>query len=172
MAIWQYRLELVPGQALFAAYGVQPITVPEEMCDGHSWWRGVAHPLGLEEMISNILPQAVSWSDEMKMWGDKKTNDATIGYSDSGKTAVDFVEFRIDAFRVLTPYVMKLCNLAKFFDCVFVNSNRLVLEPNDSSVLSDIDHSKANRFVKDPISTLQSLTTDSGKVLDFEKNDE
>lgn len=171
MAIWQYRLELVPRQALFAAYGVQPITVPEEMCDGPSWWRGIAHPLGLEEMISSILPQAVSWSDEMKMWGDKKTNDATIGYSDSGKTAIDFVEFRIDAYRVLFPYVTKLCNLAKFFDCVFVNSKRRVLEPDDSKVVSDIYHSKAYKFVQDPISTLQSLAADSGKVFDFEKGD-
>jgi hypothetical protein len=76
MAIWQFRLILIPENALLSKYDVLPLTIPMELGEDLAWWSEVQPQTGFERRIDMILPRMESWSPEMRMWGQEDGNDA------------------------------------------------------------------------------------------------
>jgi hypothetical protein len=69
MAIWQYRLILIPEAVLLSKYNVLPPTIPMELAENFRWWSDVQPAAGFEKHIDRILPETTSWSTSMRMWG-------------------------------------------------------------------------------------------------------
>jgi hypothetical protein len=68
MAIWQYKLILLPEEALLSKYEVLPLTIPMELAEDFGWWSEMQPASGLEDEIDLILPPTDSWSTSMRMW--------------------------------------------------------------------------------------------------------
>jgi hypothetical protein len=71
MAIWQYRLALIPEGALLSKYDVLPLKISMELAEEFGWWSDNQPQSGFEQQIDLILPQMDSWSTSMRMWGHK-----------------------------------------------------------------------------------------------------
>jgi hypothetical protein len=157
MAIWQYRLILLPEETLLRKYEVLPPTIPMELAEDFGWWSETQPPSGLEKEIDQILPKMESWSTSMRMWGHKHSNDAHVLYEDETKTKVTEIDFRIDASSVSPDLVRKICVLARQLKCVLMTARYEILLPDESMVLTAINDSTAKKFVDDPETTLLSL---------------
>lgn len=157
MAIWQYRLILLPEAVLLSKYDVLPLAIPMELAEDFGWWSDVQPPAGFERQIDLILPQTESWSVSMQMWGRKHGNDAYVSYVDEKKDKVLEIAFRVDARAVLPELVRRICLLARDLECVLMTSEYEILAPDELMVLTSIHQSSAKKFVEDPASTLQNL---------------
>jgi hypothetical protein len=62
MAIWQYRLTLIPESALLAKYEILPSVIPMELAEESGWWSDNQPMSAFEQQISLILPKSKSWS--------------------------------------------------------------------------------------------------------------
>ena len=57
MAIWQYRLILIPEKVLLSKYDMLPLAIPMELAEEFGWWSDNQPPSGFEQQIGLILPQ-------------------------------------------------------------------------------------------------------------------
>ena len=157
MAIWQFRLNLIPEEVLLRRYEILPSVIPEDLAEDLPWWSDVQPPSGFERQIDLILPQMKSWSESMRMWGTKGSDDAHVGYVDESEKVVEDIQFRVDARTISPDLVRRICILAKYLGCALMTSDYEILAPDESMVLSAINNSIAKKFVDDPVSTLKSL---------------
>jgi hypothetical protein len=157
MAIWQYRLILLPEEALLRKSEVLPLTIPMELAEDFGWWSETQPASGLEDEIDLILPPKDSWSTSMRMWGRKHGDDAHVIYEDDTKTKVIEIGFRIDASAISRDLVGRICTLAARLKCVLLTAGYKILLPDESMVLTAINDSTAKRFVDDPETTLRNL---------------
>lgn len=157
MAIWQYRLILLPEGVLLHHYDVLPLTIPMTLAEEFAWWSDVQPATGLEGKIDLILPPMESWSESMRMWGQKHGDDGYVVYANKDKKVVEEIAFRIDARTISRELVRRICRLAADLRCVLLTSEYEILAPDESMVLANINHSTAKKFVDDPVSTLKGL---------------
>ena len=164
MAIWQYRLILIPEEILISKYGVLPLAIPMELAEEFGWWSDHQPPAAFEQQIDLILPRMDSWSACQRMWGRKHGDDAHVLYADENMNKVEEIAFRIDASAISPELVRRICVLARQLRCVLITAEYEILVPDESMVLTAINRSTAKRFVDDPESTLRSL--DHAKIQD------
>ena len=157
MAIWQHRLILLPEDVLLRQYDVLPLTIPMELAEDFGWWSDVQPAPGFEKKVDLILPPMESWSESMRMWGQKHGDDGYVCYTDKDKKIVEEIAFRVDARTISLELVRRICRLATDLRRVFMTSEYEILAPDESMVLANINHSTAKKFVDDPVSTLQGL---------------
>jgi len=157
MAIWQYRLILIPEEVLLNKYDVLPLAIPMELAKEFGWWLDRQPPVDFEQQIDSILLQMDSWSTQMRMWGQKHGNDAYVCYVDESKNKVEQIAFRVDASAISRDLVRQICRLASQLRCVLMTPQYEILVPDESMVLTAIDGSTARRFIDDPESTLRSM---------------
>lgn len=157
MAIWQYRLILLPEEALLSKYDVLPLTIPQELAENFQWWADVQPCTRFERSIDSILQQSDAWSTSMRTWGKKHGDDAHVFYDDEQKGKVQEIAFRIDAHAVSPELVGKICEFAKQLRCVFLTADYEILVPDESMVLTAIDKSRARQYIEDPASAVSSV---------------
>jgi hypothetical protein len=157
MAIWQYRLILLPEEALRRKYEVLPLAIPMELAEDFGWWSETQPPPGIESEIDLILPRMDSWSTSMRIWGRRHADDAHVIYEDDTKDKVIEIGFRIDASAVSPDFVRRICRLAIQLKCVLMVAGYKILLPDELMVMTAINDSIAKKFVNDPEATLRSL---------------
>jgi hypothetical protein len=159
MAIWQYRLILLPEDELGGMFPILPKSILREIAEDRVWWSGRQPQAGFEAQIDAILPPMESWSQSMRMWGQLHGNDAYVIYQDEDLAKVVEISFRIDARDISPELVHELCALARRLGCVFLTHKYEILLPSETDVLNAIGSSTAKSFVDDPITTLKNLDT-------------
>ena len=157
MAVWQFRLILLPEKVLLSRYEILPPAIPQELAEDFSWWADVQPPTGFEDQIDLILPRRASWSTSGRMWGHEDRDDAHVFYVDETKSKVVEIAFRIDASSISSELVKQICILARQLGCVLMTADYEILVPEESMVLATIQHSTAKKFVDDPVATLRKL---------------
>jgi hypothetical protein len=157
MAIWQHRLILIPETVLLKKYDVLPLSIPMELAEDFAWWSEVQPEAGFERKINLILQPKESWSESLRMWGQKHGDDAYVCYADESKKIVQEISFRVDARTISHDIVQRICRLATDLKCVLLSSEYEVLAPDESMVLANVNCLTAKRFVDDPTATLQGL---------------
>ena len=162
MAIWQYRLRLIPESALLTKYEILPLAIPMELAEEFRWWSSNQPASGFEQQISLILPEAKSWSTSMRMWGQGESDDAHVIYSDERKDTIEEIGFRLDANKISPDLIHRICVLTRQLRCVLMTGDYKILVADEAMVLAALNHSTAKRFVDDPASTL--LTLDHQKM--------
>ena len=169
MAIWQFKLDLIPEKSLRTKYGVVPIAIQENLDEGFNWWREVQPPVEFEKQIDAILPRTNSWSKSMSIWGDERSDTASVCYKDDTKIKVEWIGFRIDVQRISLVLLQKICALTEQWGCLFLTRENHIIVPEMSVIISEINNSTAKQFVEDPVSTLRNLKHDSGEIIQLPK---
>lgn len=169
MAIWQFRLDLIPANALRAKFGTIPVSIPQDLAEHFAWWSDVQPPVGLEARLDAILPKANSWSQEMLIWGDERGDTASICYDNNRK--IEWIGFRVDVRQLSLSFVRSICRLAKELDCMLLTAKYHLIAPDDNVVLVAINQSTAKSYLDDPVSTLRSLKQNKGEIVQFPKKD-
>jgi hypothetical protein len=157
VAIWQFKLFLLPEQTIREMYGIVPSIIPEDTAETFLWWGKVRPPPNLYTLIDAVLPRMESWSDEIAFWGKKHGNTASVGYADETLKDVAWIEFRIDAQGCSDNYIQDICALARQLQCVLMTADYRLLQPDAASVFNAIRYSLAQQFVNDPEGTLMDL---------------
>src|SRR5690349_14512178 len=132
MAIWQFRLTLIPESALTSKYEVLPLAIPMELAEEFGWWSDNQPSDGFEEQISLMLPKAESWSTSMRMWGQEENDDAHVAYSDDTQQRVEEISFRLNANNISPDLVRRICLLAKKLGCVLMTAEYEILAPDEA----------------------------------------
>jgi hypothetical protein len=158
MAIYQFKMMLIPEVSLRAQFGAIPMFIEEDMAENFPWWNGVSSPLNLKEKVGCILPRIASWSEAMEIWGNEHSNAILIGYDDANK--IEFISTRIDARCISFPFLTDICKLGAELKCVFMTMEFKLIESDEIAVIAAINNSAAVKFVKDPLSTLRNLKND------------
>ena len=156
MSIWHFKVSPIPEKALRAKYGVLPRVITADLAEDFSLWSAI-EPLKIERLLDSILPEANSWSDSMRIWGDENSDSAWICYTDEKREKVEWVDMRIDVRNLSRPFVVAICMLAKELECVLLTDQHELVPPDEGALLAAIDLSIAKGFLNDPISTLRSL---------------
>ena len=157
MAIWQYRLILIPEAVLLEKYDALPLSIPMELAEDFAWWSDVQPEAGFERKIDLILQPMESWSENMRMWGQKHEDDAYVCYVNESKKIVEEISFRVDARTISLEVVRRICRFATDMECVLLTSEYEILAPDEAMVLANLNRSTAKRFVEDPVTTLLGL---------------
>ncbi|UTY59638.1 hypothetical protein [Massilia sp. erpn] len=121
MAIWQFKLEVIPS-ALAGARDV----IPEKEWADCSWWLDSNVPHEMLEELSRILPPHESWSIELSQWG--LQNSDLIEIWQEGQ-AIESISARIDARELNLPFVKRLLQIVEKWDCRLVYSRYRTILP-------------------------------------------
>lgn len=162
MAIWQFKLRLIPESAVRAKFGIVPISIPQELED-FAWWSDVQPPAGFETSIDAILPRTKSWSKEMLIWGNERSSAALVCYDSNRK--IEDVEFRIDVGGLSLTFVRSICGLAKELDCMLLTGSNHLIASDDRAILAAIRKSTAKKYLDDPVSTLLGLEPTKSEII-------
>jgi hypothetical protein len=128
-----------------------------ELAEDFGWWSDIQPSSGFEQQIDLILRGMDSWCTSMRMWGQKRGNDAHFVYMDENKNRVEEIAFRVDANSISQELVHRICILARQLRGVLMTAEYEILVPEESMVLTALNRSTAKRFVDDPESTLHGL---------------
>jgi len=146
MAVWQFVCDLIPSSAA-KIDGVIAARMSREQLDGVELGFPPLATSAIFERVSMLLPEQQSWSPDLRIWGDEKTDDVQIGVRDA--QIVD-VQFRLNAADLRMPLVAGICLLARDLNCVLATRGGAILRPNSESVVRAIMQSDAARYVRDP----------------------
>jgi hypothetical protein len=172
MAIWQFRLEFVPEEALLKRCGVMPRDIPKEIAANCSWWDDIQVPEKLGNWIRAILPEAESWSESMRIWGHEDGNDVSVCYADEHKKSIKEISCRVDVRNISVSFIRDICALARALKCVLVTAKNEVLQSDESAVYAAIYNSTAKKYLEDPVSALRNLESDQIVELPEKLDDE
>src|SRR5580765_710671 len=141
MAIWQFRIILIPEKALLGKYDVLPLTIPQDLAEEFPWWSDFQPPARFEKSIDGMLPQTASWSTSMRMWGEKHGDEAYVGYVGDSKSKVEEIAFHVDVRAVSSDFVSSICQMARQIGCVLMSADYEIFVPDESMVLTAISKS-------------------------------
>ena len=156
MAIWQFRLTLVPASEIQCRYANMPNVIPPEDAEDFPWWNKTQPHANFEDQIDKILPEIKSWSFGMRIWGDERSNTATVCYNDDNNK-IEWIGFRIDIRAISEEYITAICAVAQDLECIFITGTYHLLVPKVEAVLDAIGHSTAKKYIEDPVATLRDL---------------
>lgn len=155
MAIWHFKLDVLPVAAVKKTYGLIPVTIPEEAMEKIPWWEGIPFR-GIRERLPEVLPEGKSWSESALIWGDEEFNSILI-YLNEEWEGIDMFIVKIDARTVDTAFIVRMVEFAKSLELLFVTRSNQVIQPEYGGVLEALSRSGARSFVNDPSTYLKSL---------------
>lgn len=102
----------------------------------------------LDSVFLVILPKAVSWSEDLSVWGSDKQHDISVGHEDG---IIMSIGFRLDLRENVTGLISALCDAAISLNCVlFIPGQKIMFKPNMFELKRYILNSNAAKFVHDP----------------------
>jgi hypothetical protein len=155
VAVWQVTIDFIPLQ-----WAEENGFKTEELYDEDSFdptrsWIGQQPRDNFEKVFDAILPRAESWSKDLTLWGDTKTNDISVWRDDANVSSIDF---RLDLRENDVSLMNSLVNSAISLNCVlFIPGQRVVIKPNIFELKKYILKSSAAKYVKDPEAFLNNV---------------
>jgi hypothetical protein len=162
-------MQLIPRESIAERLSVVPASLSADTVEDTPWWTGHQPSEDFECNISKILPDAPSWSKELRIWGMKGGNTISVFYRDETVSEVEEIGIRIDASKLSNDFVLRVCRWAAGLQCVFVErvfmaNEYPLIEPDYFAVHEAIMKSRAMQFAKDPNAVLKDL-----KINEFEQ---
>lgn len=156
MAIWQFVVGLIPQ-----AWTEQKGNGPEMLFDGEGYndmataWKQNQPSANLIDLITQVLPPAESWSDEIRIWGDQARTDIQVSYQ--GNT-VESVMVRFDTRDDTLHMCSKIVELAsKLGCCFFLPAARSIIIADVTALSYAVLNSSAARFAAAPHEFIEQL---------------
>jgi hypothetical protein len=153
MAIWQFKITIVPSQAMIEKHGrVLPVLMDHinDIGDGHqlldsepvNYWVE-ANVLETSARVGCILPEVLSWSNKARMFG--------YDGGDWIEVWPNNVECRIDCRKINDSFVSKIVEFASDWHLLLYNSrDGKIIENSKIALIASIEQSISKLFVGDP----------------------
>ena len=154
MAVWQFVCDLIPSTAA-KIDGVRATRMSREHLDGVQLAFPPAACIAFFERLDRLLPEKQSWSPDLRIWGDEKTDDVQVGIRDG---QIEDVQFRINVADLRMPIVEGFCLLARDFECALATRQGTILRPYSDSFLRAVMQSDAALYIKNPEGYLREAT--------------
>ncbi|WP_236234135.1 hypothetical protein [Pseudomonas tohonis] len=159
MAIWHFRIYLVPTSGLLEVHGFIPLYLDEykphsvdsefdENREFPDYWVGKGVSSLIRARVESRYPLSGSWSEEATMFG--RDNGTRV------ELWTDDVVVSIDARETVVDELRFFAELAKDADCLVVlGQDGRVVEPSLERLRRIFEGSRAYRFTTNPIPTLR-----------------
>lgn len=159
MAIYQYHVVVVPRKAILARWHSVPQQIKkdeifesedDELTDYKWFAESQIEYTTLENRILKFAERA-EWTKRSKYYGsygDDKTNDISIAKDEYGYLT-EF-SFRLDLTELDTSFIDNLIAILNELNCLLIDRQGNVFEPNLVDMLNNIKKSNAFKFVSDP----------------------
>ena len=152
MAVWQFRVTLVPKRWLDAGGSVAAL-VTEEGWDTAIAWLGFPSDT-LKERIEGILPRAKSWSPALTIWGSDDRDDVQL-FEEGG--TVESLNVRFDLRKPDMKLFRSVFELSQDCDLAVLDMSRKRTVHDLSDLVRAAAASEAAHFVLDPASFLDQV---------------
>ncbi|AWB57592.1 hypothetical protein [Colwellia sp. Arc7-D] len=148
MAVWQVTIDFIPLQwAEENGFKTEKL-YDEDGFDPTCTWIDQQPRDDFEKVFDAILPRSESWSKDLTLWGDTKTNDISVWRDDANVSSIDF---RLDLSKNYVSLMNSLVDSAISLNCVlFIPGQHVVIKPNIFELKKHILKSSAAKYVKDP----------------------
>ncbi len=146
MALWQFVFDVIPSSAA-TIDGVVAARMTRDQLDAIELNFSRPNIEAILERVGMMLPEKQSWSPELRIWGDEKTDDVQISFRG---VAIENIQFRLNVPDLSLPLIDSICTLAREIDCVLATRNGAIIRPYCETLLRAITRSNAARFVSDP----------------------
>jgi hypothetical protein len=160
MAIWHFRVGLVPCDSVNAYYGNIPLAVPDQDIAKHDFWATYQTPTNWESLLVPFGPEISSWSEEMRCWGAEEGHQISVLYQ---RGRVEWITAKVDARIPCTDFLRQIIHLAVQLNCLLLASETYILEPEFGALFERFRSSVAARYLADPAATLKSLPKGDAK---------
>jgi hypothetical protein len=135
MAIWQYDIHLLPRARALEIQS--PIASKEgELIDTTGWWDAYNKKESLVRALSRVLPEARSWSPELRTWGAEGGH--RIDLWGNGWELED-VMVRIDLREPPYAFCQTILNIAQQHDLMIVLEDGRVISPETTELVTAIE---------------------------------
>jgi hypothetical protein len=150
MAIWQFKVELVPERIAAGRH-----VIPEQEWGEQLWWSNVQPSQDLLVGLSRLLPSLDSWSPDLSQWG-RQDSDLVEVWRDAGR--IESISARVDARHVNLHFIRELVELTARSHCRIVYARYRTVQPQSfASFLEAFLESPARKVVLDPQSWIPRL---------------
>ncbi len=112
MALWQFELDLIPA-ASAKIDGIDVINLNTEQRDKVRLGLSANDQTKLFSELHKILPEKESWADDLRIWGNEKTDDVQIWFDGE---EIEFLSIRLSSAHQSSALIDQICTLARMFD--------------------------------------------------------
>jgi len=147
MSIYQFELDLIP-RLWVKTHGDCAIDLlfDGDLYDMSIAWENFLFDARVKLLLSNILPLAKSWNDNLFIWGDIERNDIQLLLIDN---KIDHISIRFDVKDNTDSLKIKIIDLAKKLDCYFLFPEfKQIASSNIKSLNNAISRSNAAKYIK------------------------
>ena len=123
MAIWQFKVEIIPD-----AEAGQRELIPDDEWEQAGWWLNSPPPDEFLEELACLLPSHKSWSDDLSQWGDQQSDLVEV-WREGAK--VESISARIDTRALNSEFVKALLEIANKWNCRLVYARYRKALPRD-----------------------------------------
>ena len=160
MAVWQFKIALLPQQWLDAGGAVETL-FGADGCDTSAAWE-LTDFESIQRRVGSILPPGQSWSDSLIHWGSYETDDIQL-FSENSR--VHDLSVRFDLRRPNMPLFNLVVAAAEELHLALLDVARKQVVPRDvQALLRAAATSGAASFVKDPIAFIASVEGERGQA--------
>ena len=180
MAIYQYKIDLIPRQSIVDKYGDIPnnLLIDHEAWERHlnkeniendfdfedaltiPWWKERKVLFNEIENFIDSITKLIEWSKDYtdsKSYGNNDTNDFSIGLTDEGYIG-DF-GVRFDLRELDKKFIENIFVLAKKIDCLLIDRKGNLFEPTFDKLVENIEQSNSFKFVSNPTDFFDKLSS-------------
>jgi hypothetical protein len=184
MAIWQYKLKVIPKESVVKKFGTVPtkleinhkdwenhwqkrlkgIKSAHDFEDAHTinWWENVHFDKAKIILSINNLVKQCNWSNaETVSWkGDtyhNEDNDVYIHFDKSEKV-VEFT-FRTDLRNGLLDFLAEMLEICKKNEWLVMDVKGYLMNPNLLDVYDSVRNSDTTKFLEDPEKFFEDLNS-------------
>jgi hypothetical protein len=183
MAIWQYNIYFLPRQSLINKFGKIPFQlkvnnegwenylntttdVDDEFEDAFTinWWADIKISLQILTPFLLKFGEIQEWtrnSEGLRRFGNTSTNDICACF-DEKTEYIQELNCRLDLGRLDTKIIEIVFEIAAKFNCLLMDKQARLFEPNMKELIGNIEKSNANKFVNNPTQFFEDLT--SGQI--------
>ncbi|HEX5245104.1 MAG TPA: hypothetical protein VFW23_17730 [Tepidisphaeraceae bacterium] len=153
MAIWQFKIEVVPSERVR-----DRAEITEAEFDDAGWWSDRQPPSDFSQQLAAMLPPTKSWSEKL-LWFGKNDGDRFDVWMENDR--MHSFQVRLDCQRPNHPLMDGLLRIAGDWSCSFIELRYLqVLPLNRSDFINAIAMSPSNRFMENPALWLPKLAAE------------
>ena len=158
MAVWQFKITLVPKRWLDAGGSVAAL-MGKEGWEAASAWAGIRSDT-LKARIEGILPRGKSWYPAVGLWGSEERSDIQLSEQDG---CVESLDIRFDLRQPDMKLFRSVFDLAQDCGLAVVDMARKRVVPDLHELVRAAAESEAAHFVLDPGSFLDQVAA-SGRA--------
>lgn len=160
MAIWQFKVEIIPEDAV-----AQRQVISLEEWDEELWWLEKQPSQDFLIELANILPAHKSWSKNLCQWG-RQESDLIEVWREAGK--VESISARVETRQINYNFIRQLVACVYKYHCRFVYARyRTILPLGYNEFLESLTGSPNYKVVSNPSEWLPKMAQE---VLDEEKS--